>query len=357
MMSPKSERTEIAFLGCGQAARAHARTLRGLARGIRMHFASRDRARAAEFSSALGGVGAFSSYQAALEDESVDVVVVTTPPDRHLELTLAALGAGKDVVVEKPAFLQEEDFGVVREAARRAGRRVFVAENYFYKPVRRRLVGLLEEGIVGDPLLLQLNAVKRQTVDGWRADRERAGGGALFEGGIHWINLASNLGMEVERASGRRAGMTQAGDGTGPASGRPVEESLVVTLEYRGGMVGTLAFSWEVPSPLRGVRISTLYGRGGSVWFESNGIFVVARGSRTRLFLPGIRDLAGYRAMWTDFLDALHSGREPAMTLDLAARDVRMVRDIYRSLEENASGAADAGGAPGTPEPPPPGGA
>lgn len=342
-MSRHSEPIHIAFLGCGQAAATHARTLRSLDRGIRMHFASRDRAKADRFSNDLGGVGAFSSYEAALEESRVSVVVVTTPPDQHLALALAALTAGKDVIVEKPAFFQPADFAVVREAARRVDRRVFVAENYFYKPLRSRLVAVLEEGIVGDPLLLQLNAVKHQRVDGWRADPLRAGGGGLFEGGIHWINLISNLGMEVERVSGIRAGGKAAGTGATPGDGggdgkgdgKGVAESVVVTLQYRGGMVGTLAFSWEVPSPLRGVRISTLYGRRGSVWFESNGIFMVARGSRTRFFFPGIRDLAGYRAMWTDFLDALRTGREPAMTLDLAERDVRMVRDVYRSIEEN----------------------
>lgn len=334
-MSRHSEPIDIAFLGCGQAAATHARTLRSLDRGVRMHFASRDRTKADRFSNDLGGVGAFSSYEAALDESRVSVVVVTTPPDQHLALTLAALTAGKNVIVEKPAFFQPADFALVREAARRVDRRVFVAENYFYKPLRGCLVALLEEGVVGDPLLLQLNAVKHQRVDGWRADPLRAGGGGLFEGGIHWINLISNLGMEVEQVSGIRAGGKAAGTGVTPGNGEGVEESVVVTLQYRGGMVGTLAFSWEVPSPLRGVRISTLYGRGGSVWFESNGIFIVARGSRTRVFFPGIRDLAGYRAMWTDFLDALRTGREPEMTLDLAERDVRIVRDVYRSIEEN----------------------
>ena len=352
-MGQSPEPMEIAFLGCGQAARMQARTLRGVDRGIGLHFASRDRVKADRFTRALGGAGAFPSYEAALEDPRVNVVVVTTPPDRHLELTLAALAGGKDVIVEKPAFFEPADFAIAREAAGRASRRVFVAENYFYKPLRHRLVGLLEEGIVGEPLLLHVNALKRQRAEGWRADPVRAGGGGLFEGGIHWINLISNLGMEVERVSAYRAGSTRADPGTGRKDGQGVEESLVVALEYRGGMVGTLAFSWEVPSPLRGVRMSTLYGRRGSVWFESNGIFVVARSSRTRFFVPGLRDLAGYRGMWIDFLDALRTGREPAMTLDLAERDVRLIRDIYRSLEENTPGATEAGSAAGRAEPPP----
>jgi predicted dehydrogenase len=331
-MGGSEKKLTVTFLGCGQAARTHARILSRVAPGTRLNFASRDHDRAKQFARGFHGAGTFSSYESALADPAAGVAVVTTPPDRHLELTRAALGAGKDVIVEKPAFPAPSDFAEVRELAGSAGRRVFVAENYFYKPLRRRLARLLAEGAVGDPLFLRMNAVKRQEVHGWRADPTRSEGGGLFEGGIHWINLISNLGPEVERVSGVRAGERPGHALTDEARG--TEESLVVTFEFRGGMVGTLAFSWEVPSPLRGVRISTLYGRGGSVWFESNGIFVVARGSRTRVFFPGVRDLSGYRAMWVDFVDALLTGREPAMTLDLAERDVRFVRDVYRSLEQ-----------------------
>ena len=47
--------------------------------------------------------------------------------------------------------------------------------------------------------------------------------------------------------------------------------------------VGTLAHSWDVASPLRGLRISRIYGTTGSVAFESNGIFVAVSGARRRL--------------------------------------------------------------------------
>jgi len=338
-MAPRREPLEIAFLGCGRAARTHARLLRSMDRDVRLRFAGRDPARTARFAGSLGGAHAFASYEDAILDKRVGVVVVTTPPDRHLDLTLAALAAGKDVVVEKPAFFAVSDFGAVREAADRAGRQVLVAENYFYKPLRGALTRLLADGVVGEPLLLRVNAVKRQVVEGWRADRARVGGGGLFEGGIHWINLMSNLGAEVESASGYRAGRgdtSPAEDpGGAPRGERSVEESLLVVLRYRGGMVGTLSFSWEVPSPLKGVRISTLHGREGSAWFESNGIFLVARGARTRWSLPGLRDLSGSRAMWLDFLQALRNRREPAMTLHLAERDVRFVRDVYRSITDD----------------------
>ena len=57
-----------------------------------------------------------------------------------------------------------------------------------------------------------------------------------------------------------------------------------------------------MPSLLRGLRLSKLYGRDGIITFESNGAFVLARGKGLpRLLMPGIRDIRGYQAMYRDF--------------------------------------------------------
>ena len=332
-MAPRPKPIDLAFLGCGNATRMHSGTLARIAPEVRLHYASRDMEKAQRASAKHGGAGAFGSYESALADTSIQVVLVATPPPLHVDLTMAALASDKDVIVEKPAFLRPEDFEQVREAMSKSGRRVFVAENYFYKPLRQRMVGIIEDGIVGDPLFLNVNAIKRQRPDDWRANSADSGGGGLFEGGIHWINLMANLGMDVRKVSGHRAGLSSRRGAGSPET----EESIQVVMDYTNGAVGTLSFSWEVPSPLRGVRISKLYGREGTVTFESNGIFVFASGRRTRLSFPGFGDLGGYRAMFTDFLASIRTGRDPLMTFDIAEQDVRLILDIYTSLEAEHS--------------------
>jgi len=357
---------DLAFIGCGEATRSHARTLRHLDPAVRLHFASRDPRKAADFSRRYGGSGAFGSYREAMEARVIDAVVLATPPIQHRSQALAALEAGKAVVVEKPAFLGAADFEDVHSAAASVGRQVYVAENYYYKPLTETLRSLLAEGRVGEPLVLQLNAVKRQRASGWRADPELVGGGALLEGGIHWVNLMANIGLDVEDVSGFSAGRSRnstpegagpAPDGTGPtpdeagrapegagpappgrpersaprSSRAPVEETTVLVMRYRGGAVGVLTFSWEVPSTLHGVRLSTLFGREGTLRFESNGLFAMLSGRHTRPIVPGLRDLSGRRAMWADFLDSMRSGRPPRMTLDKAAADLRWVRRASES--------------------------
>lgn len=319
----------FAFLGCGFAARLHARTLRRYRDRVRVYFASRDADGAREYARRFGGAGAFGSYGAALEDPAVDVAFVTTPPASHLELVLQALRAGKDAIVEKPPFLHSGDFDAVEELQAATGRRVLVAENYHYKPLAVTLRSLLAKGAVGELRFVLVNALKGQAGDGWRTDPGQAGGGALFEGGIHWIDLMAHLGPEVRRV---RAVI--------PSPGPPSERSALVSFEFAGGALGSLAYSWDVPSPLRGLRLSRIYGEQGSIAFESNGLFVLARGRRKRLprlLFPGLRDISGYRAMFDDFLDALRWRRDPVFSLARARRDVEIVEAAYRSARRGAA--------------------
>jgi UDP-N-acetylglucosamine 3-dehydrogenase len=252
----------------------------------------------------------------------VDAVVVATTPDTHRALTLESLDAGKHVVVEKPAFLKATDFDRVRSVEAHSGRRVMVAENYCYKPIARALRDAIASGALGEVRFLSLVAVKQQRSHGWRDDPAVAGGGALFEGGVHWVDLLANVGLEVALVQGYRPG---------PAEG--LERSMLLVVRYTNGGVGTLIHSWEVPSPLRGLRMSRVYGTAGAAAFESNGIFLVTTGKRTRWSLPGLRDIAGNTAMWTDFLDVIRTGREPIMTLARARRGLELVEQAYTSAQ------------------------
>jgi UDP-N-acetylglucosamine 3-dehydrogenase len=318
----------LAFLGCGAATRTHSKVLSRWGGDVQRYYASRDPKLAEEYRRRFGGAGSFGSYAVAMADPRVQAVVICTPPDSHLQLTLAALGAGKHVVLEKPAFFHAVDFEPVREAEARSGRRLMVAENYCYKPVARVLRETIASGALGEVRFFNLIAVKSQRRAGWRDDPAVAGGGALFEGGVHWVDLLANVGLEVESAQGFR-----------PDPGSGLERSMLLVVQYRGGGVGMLAHAWDVASPLRGLRISRIYGTRGSVAFESNGIFLAVSGGRTRLVFPGLRDINGNRAMWTDFLDVIRTGREPVMTGRRAQRGLELVETAYRTAAETREGA------------------
>lgn len=309
----------LCFLGCGRIAGAHSRTARGFGRRVACSYASRSIDKARAFTHRFGGVQAFDGYRQAVESPDIDAVAVVTPPDSHLEWTLAALEAGKDVLLEKPPVLRSSDFDEIERAAARTGRFVLVAENYHYKPLLGRIRKVLAAGTIGEPLFVHLVAVKRQRTAGWRDDPVLAGGGALFEGGIHWVNFASSLGFTVSRVRAVRPGRP----GT-------LERSMALLIEYAEGPACLLSYSWETASPLQGLRMSRIYGRRGSIAFESNGLFAANSGARWRVSFPNLADIQGYRGMFADFLDAWETRREPRMTIAHARRDLEIVEEAYR---------------------------
>jgi len=315
------------FLGCGFITRVHSRHLRALGKGVVWSYASRDLAKADAYRHRYGGVGSYGGYSAALDDPAVDAVVVALPPRFHLDLSLRALEAGKHVLVEKPAYLTLEDYHRVQSARDRHGRVVLVGENDHYKPLAECLRRLLRDGAVGELVFAHFTTLVRRlkTATDWRNDETMAGGDAFFEEGIHWLHLANSLGPTITSVAGFRPGGS-ATDGDRRA------KSMMVAFRYANDAVGALFYSREVPSLLRGLRVSKLFGRDGIITFESNGAFVLVRGrGLPKLVFPGWRDIRGYQAMYRDFAMAIRTGGAPAMSLETAMRDQQLMEQIYAS--------------------------
>jgi predicted dehydrogenase len=314
-----SKKLNMVFLGCGNATRMHSKTL-AKSTDINRYYASRDAMKAKACAKKYNGAGAFGSYDDAVSSNNIDVVFIATPPVQHLQQTLAALTAGKHVIIEKPPFLTSSEFAQVKEKQAASKRQVMIAENYYYKPLAFQLRRLLQSGVIGDLLFVHINALKEQKISGWRADPDIAGGGALFEGGIHWVNFVANLGPQLTGVRGYQ-----------PAPVTDFEKSILITMQYENGPVGTLYYSWETPSLFKGLRISKIYGRKGSITFESNGLFILVRGEKTKLIFPGLKDIAGYKQMFEDFFDSIRGDKQPQFTTELAARDLSLIEEIYTS--------------------------
>jgi len=322
----------IAFLGCGFITRVHSRHLRSLRPDFACAYASRDRERAERFRSRYSGFASFGDYASAIADPRVDAVVVAVPPRFHLDLALQALAAGKHVLVEKPAFPRMEDYRAAVAARDRADRVVLVGENDHYKPLAVRLRALLAAGAIGDMVFAQFVSVARKlkAADDWRNDESMAGGDAFFEEGIHWLHVAGSLGPTIASIQGYRPAASHGGPDTRA-------KSMMVAFRYDNGAVGALFYSREIPSLWKGLRLSKLYGRDGIISFESNGVFVVARGRGfPRLILPGFVDIRGYKAMYRDFRRAIAGGGAPQMSLERAMDDQRLMDQVYASLQQTA---------------------
>lgn len=318
----------VAILGCGHIAGMHARLARRVVGGrLRLSFASRSPEKAERYRVKYGGVRAFGSYAEACAEPSVDAVFDCTPPSAHVANATAAAEGGKALMIEKPAARGLEEFARIEAAVERYGVFAMVAENYRYKPLLRVLRRHIDRGDVGAPLFIDVSRAGTNRPTGWRTDADEMGGGALLEGGVHWVHLLLELGggqptSAVAVRPTRDYPMTA-----------PVEDALELLVTFRDGAVGRLFHSWNTRSRVAGLGLSRILGTAGNIHFESNGLIALVVGRRTRLKLPGVRDLMGYRAMWRHFVDCVIEGRTPATSLAVTRRDLGVVEAAYRSLE------------------------
>jgi predicted dehydrogenase len=327
-MSSVTPPLRLAFLGCGFITRVHSRHLRALRADVVPCYASRERTKADDYCRRFGGAGSYGDYEAAIDDPAIDAVVVAVPPRFHLQLTLRALEAGKHVLVEKPAFLTMADYETVQAARDRAARVVLVGENDHYKPLAVCLRELLANGVIGEMVFAHFMTLARRlkAADDWRNDETMAGGDAFFEEGIHWLHLAGSLGPRIVDIHGFRPSVSRTGTDRRA-------KSMMVAFRYDNDAVGSLYYSREIPSLLRGLRVSKLLGREGVISFESNGLFIVVRGrGLPRLVVPGFRDIRGYQAMYRDFVRAIRQQWAPQMSLERAMEDQRLMEQAYANV-------------------------
>lgn len=319
----------LCIVGCGAIAAVHSRVARTLRSQVHLLFASRDADKAERYRRRFGGIGAFGSYEEAFTSPAVDAVFLCTPHAFRVEEIAAAARGGKAILVEKPIARSLAELHAIEAAVSAAGVPCMVAENYHFKPLRRTLDRILQAGEIGEPLFVELNKTGTGRGAGWRMDAGMMGGGALLEGGVHWVNLLLNLGGPA------RAVVATRPRHAGPARA-PFEDNLLLLVEFANGAAGKLLHSWNTRNRLAGLHRSVIYGTAGNIWFESNGLWVLVAGRRTRVYLPGLLDIAGYRAMLQEFLTAVREGRPPAMSLAVARRDLALVFAAYRSLESRA---------------------
>jgi predicted dehydrogenase len=123
----------------------------------------------------------------------IDAVIVATPPDSHVEIARAAIGAGIHVLVEKPAARHVDELLGLPQLAADHDVRVRVGFNLRYHRAFQQARRLVDSGILGPLLFVRArygHGGRPGMASEWRAQPQRSGGGELIDQGVHLIDLA-----------------------------------------------------------------------------------------------------------------------------------------------------------------------
>ncbi|MFA4886189.1 MAG: Gfo/Idh/MocA family oxidoreductase, partial [Desulfotomaculaceae bacterium] len=186
------KKIRFALAGCGEVADKHAAAISALDECELVAVYDCGQKIAERFAERYA-VKAYSDYQKLLEDPGVDVVNICTPSGFHAAMGIAAAGAGKHVLVEKPMALSLEDADALIETCEKAGVKLGVVHQNRFKPAVLKLRKAMEEGLFGK--VTHANATVRWNRNKEYYDRKpwrrtkSMGGGVLLNQAIHNIDL------------------------------------------------------------------------------------------------------------------------------------------------------------------------
>ena len=291
----------------------------------------------------------YGGHEELIADDEVEAVAVCVPVSLHAEVAVAALEAGKHVLIEKPMTLSVEDAERIREAAGRSRGVVMIGLNIRHHRLIRRARELVLAGGLGEIQAIRTVFTSsfdyRETAQPWRFRRD-AGGGVVAEMGPHHFDLWRFVtGREVEEVF------------ASSSSDRDEDETAVVVGVLAGGARAETLLSQrstnvnevEVFGELGRLRVSCYRydglelqlgrGFGGDVRQRLGGLTraVVELPAFARALRRGNDYLESYAAEWRRFVQAA-SGAAPA---DAGLEDgVRNVEILAAALESLESGQA-----------------
>ncbi len=192
----------IGIIGCGLIGRKRAGAL---GEGRLVACADIDEARAKALAG-NAGVKSFSDWRKLLTLPEVDIVIVATLHDSLAEITLAAIEAGKHVLVEKPAARNSAELEPVMEAAGRHGVKVHVGFNHRYHRAFRKARDLFDGGALGKLMFIRARYGHGGRIGydrEWRADPKLSGGGELIDQGptLSIFRVGSSGSLSKSKAS------------------------------------------------------------------------------------------------------------------------------------------------------------
>ena len=181
----------FAVIGCGLIGRKRVLAIRDLVT-VR-YTCDLDARRAADLATFVPDCTPLTDYHVALADPALDAVIVATLNAALAPIALAAVTAGKHVLVEKPGALNAAQLRHIATVAATTGAKVRLGYNHRYHPSLQKARALLDEGLLGPLMFMRArygHGGRRGYDREWRADPALSGGGELIDQGVHLIDLA-----------------------------------------------------------------------------------------------------------------------------------------------------------------------
>jgi D-xylose 1-dehydrogenase (NADP+, D-xylono-1,5-lactone-forming) len=308
--------TDAVRWGFLSTANINAKLLAGAAQSDRVQVvavASRDAARAEAYATQHGIERAHGSYEALLDDPEVDSVYISLPNSMHVDWSVRALEAGKNVLCEKPLSRHPDEVERAFDTADRAGRLLMEAFMYRHNPQTRRLQDLVGEGAVFSfPLADSADVRLDPALDG----------GGLMDVGCYCVSGARLLAGEPVQVYAEQVAAT-----TG------VDDVFTGSMRFSGDVLAEIDCGLALPMRDELEAI----GEKGSIFLDDPWHCrkpVLELRSAEGAEQIALEPVDSYRLELENMSDAIRSRAEPLLGRDDAVGQARAIEALYRAAAE-----------------------
>jgi UDP-N-acetyl-2-amino-2-deoxyglucuronate dehydrogenase len=318
-----SQKLRVAFAGCGGMAAHYLGVYRDLdwievACCIDIDPASAQRA-AATFSQVQPL--ATTDYEAALAPD-IDVVVINTPNFLHGPQAIAAIEAGKHVLLQKPVAAIVSEARAIARAAEKTSKTVGLYMSYFDQPLMGEIRERAQDGRLGPIVNCYARLMHRgglTLAPSWRWSLAATGGGCFIQLAVHYVHLFEWItGSRVVSATGFTARLQCPG-----IEGEDVASAI---LRLNSGALVTLDTAWCADGEELAV-----HGTRGTVGYRAQRYLTMPGEPEREVLPPAFGDIANPLNQHLMFLEAARDGRPAPVSIASGVHDMDVVAAVYES--------------------------
>ncbi len=328
----------VGIVGLGMALKPHLTSLEELSDRVEIAACFTPSAERRKAFAAASQHPVVDSLDAILEDKSIDVVFILTPPMSHLDLVEQCAAAGKHVLLEKPIDFTSERGEKQVAAMAKAGRKFAIMLQHRFRDASRKLRAAVKSGELGDVVSASASIRWWRTPEYFaqagRGMKARDGGGVLITQAIHTLDLFQSLTGPIARVTAFAK--------TSPLRKIDTEDIAAAAVEFGNGAIGTIdATTVSYPGfpeklELACVNATAVLNAEMLDIYYKDGRHVHHEGAASKS--GGADPMAfpndAHKALIVDFFDAIDGNRAPEVSGAESLKVMRLIEAMLASAGE-----------------------
>jgi predicted dehydrogenase len=286
----------------------------------------------------------YADYRQMLkEQDDLDAVSVCTPNGLHCENTIAALQAGKHVLVEKPMAMNAKEAQKMIDAGKKAKKHLVIGFQYRFAANSQLIHRQVAEGKFGNILYVRCQALRRRGIPNWGVfgRKELQGGGPMIDIGVHSLEMAHYMIGSPKPISATGNTFTFLGNKPSDVVSQwpnwdyktyNVEDMAIGMVRFANGTMLTIEASFVAHVPESVWNIQILGEKGGAIW-DPPQIFKDQDGYMMNLtpgFLPKID---GFEQKMRHFVEVCQGKRQSIAPGESGLAVQKILDAVYASAE------------------------